>query len=136
MEAFAPTERGALDYCRRLAGLLDMRAWQQLLALPRPCLYRRQHARTVDPGLREVVCAHRRAFAESSTKAGASRRRRDRRRGFGWHSTWTTNREAPTYRLDETQTQRLRAHLTRAARPTLASHAEASMRIHGSIGKR
>ncbi len=56
----------------RSAGLLDVRARRQLLALPGPRVHGRQHARAVDPGLREIVCAHRRAVEESAHEARRS----------------------------------------------------------------
>jgi organic radical activating enzyme len=71
----AAAQRRALDPRQRPAGLLVLRARQQLHPLPGPGVPGRQHARPVDPGLREVLRPHRRAVLKNLARRDSCRSR-------------------------------------------------------------
>ena len=70
LAGLAAVEGSAGHHHGRSARLLLLCARQQLLALPGACAYGGQYARTLDPGLREVLCPHRCAIGAPAAQAG------------------------------------------------------------------
>jgi len=70
LAALAAVAGGAFDHDERPARLLEVRAREQLFALPGARAHGRQHAGAVGSGLREVVCADGGAVVEPAGEQG------------------------------------------------------------------
>ena len=74
LEIFAAARGGPLDPLARPAGLLDLLACRRLHALPGPRIHGRQHARSVDGGLREIVRQNRYSQRQYAAEGGCVER--------------------------------------------------------------